>query len=67
MRRLSFSRNSTSVYSRDGGGWGLVGEGAGVSEFVYYESKFKIKKIFFGGGRGWGIKVSDFFSRRIQI
>ena len=37
--------------------------GAGVSEFFYFESKFKIiKKMFFGGGG-----VSDFFSQRIQI
>ena len=48
------------------GGWGGVsvgGGGAGVSEFFKYESKFKIKKIFAGGGGGvaGGAKVSDFF------
>ena len=37
-----------------------VGGGAGgVSDFFYYESKFKIKKcfVFFWGGRGGGIGV----------
>ena len=28
--------------------------GPRVSDFFYYESKFKIKKIFFFGGREWG-------------
>ena len=32
----------------------MRGWGAGVSEFIYYESKFKIKKkiFFWGGGAG---------------
>ena len=41
---------------------GVVGEGAGVSEYSYYESKFRI--FFFGrggGGRGGeGAKLSKF-------
>ena len=45
---------------------------AGVSEFFYYESKFKIKKmfVFFFFGRlvvGRGATASEFFSQRIQI
>ena len=36
-------------------------EGDGVSDFFYYESKFKI--FFLGRGAGWGggARVSDFF------
>ena len=54
-----------------GGGGGLVGE-AGVSEFFYYESKFKIGWgwwwVGWGGcwGGGAGARGSDFFPR-IQI
>ena len=45
---------------------------AGVSEFFYYGSKFKIKKIFFGcwkggEGGGGGARVSDFFLKKIKI
>ena len=39
------------------GGWfvcACVWGGPRVSDFFYYESKFKIKKIFFFGGREWG-------------
>ena len=32
----------------------LRGGGAGVNDFFNNESKFKIKKIFFLGGRGGG-------------
>ena len=55
------------------GGWGSGGEGAGISGFSYYESKFKITFFYFlgegGGGRGGGGEagVSDFFLQRIQI
>ena len=46
----------------EGGGDGRLvgaGEGAQVSEFFYYGSKFKIKNknsfsFFLGGGWGWG-------------
>ena len=42
-------------------GW-LVGEGAGVNDFFYYESKFKIKKkikkkLFFFWG--WGEREGE--------
>ena len=47
-----------------------MGEAGGVSEFLYYESKFKTKtKNFFGrgveggGGGGGGRVVSEFFSQ----
>ena len=37
-------------------------EGDGVSDFFYYESKFKIIFWgFWGGGGGGGARVSDFF------
>ena len=40
--------------------------GAGVSEFFYYKSKFKIIFFFDGaGGRGWLEQVQ--FFQRIQI
>ena len=41
-----------------------MGGGAGVSEFFYYESKFK---IFFSFGRGgvWGARLSNSFLQRI--
>ena len=35
-------------------------EGDGVSDFFYYESKFK--KNFLGRGGGGGARVSDFFT-----
>ena len=35
--------------------------GAGVSDFFYYESKLKIKKIFFF--RRGGARVSDFLKK----
>ena len=47
-----------------------------VSDFFYYESKFKIKKnVFFffffflggGGGGGGGPRVSEFLLQRFQI
>ena len=43
-------------------GWGVVGGGLEYVNFVYYESKFKIKKeknFFLGGGAGgggWGLE-----------
>ena len=53
-----------------GGGRG----GAGVPDFFYYESKFKIKKIniFFleGKGRGeWGggTRVSNYFTKNLNL
>ena len=47
-----------------GGGRGLLGE-AGLREFFYYESKFKIKKIFFWGGvwRRGATRVIEFFHK----
>ena len=53
-----------------------MGWGAEVSEFFYYEPKFKInnKKIYFfwpeGGGRGvvGGVaRVNELFSQRMQF
>ena len=39
-----------------------VGVGAGVNEFFYYESKFKITKMEGGGGA----RVSEFFFTKNQ-
>ena len=41
------------------GGCGGCRGGADVSNFFYYESKFKIKNIFFGRGGGGGARVSE--------
>ena len=40
-----------------------VGVGAGVNEFFYYESKFKITKMEGGGG----LESVNFFLQRIKI
>ena len=63
------NRNLKNIYlfGGGGGGWGLVDiGGAGVSEFFYYESKFKIKNkkkiVGGGGGGGGGAGVIDFFT-----
>ena len=43
-----------------------AGVGAGVSEFFYYVSKYKIKKYFWEGrraGRGMGARICDFFTK----
>ena len=50
--------------------WGV---GGGVSDFFYYESKFKIKRkknfggVWGGGGGKRGARLSKFILQRIQI
>ena len=38
--------------------------GTGVSVFFYYESKFKINFVLFGGGGGGGARVSGIFFKK---
>ena len=49
------------------GGGGGGGGGGEVCEFIYCESKFKIKKIFLGGRRGEGARVSGFFYKEFKL